>query len=283
MRQPVTACAIIVSYRTGAPLHASLAALAEVGGLSQIIIADNGNPASEEAALDAFAAADRRVLILRGQGNVGFAAACNLAAKRASAAILVFCNPDVVLRPAAVEQLSAALAGAPPPAIIGGDLRDEAGRPERGSRRERLTLWRAFVAFSGLSRLERLAPIFRDFNRHTDALPDAAIPVGAVSGALMAMRRADFEALGGFDEGYFLHVEDLDICRRADGAGWRVLFTPGPHGVHKRSTSDVARSEIARHKARSMARYFKKFARGPIERALAWGAGVFLIALAPRA
>jgi GT2 family glycosyltransferase len=151
--------------------------------------------------------------------------------------------------------------------LIGGDLRDQQGRPERGARRDRLTLWRAFTSFSGLSRFEKAFPALRDFNRHADPLPERATPVGAVSGALMVLRRADFEAIGGFDEAYFLHVEDLDLCRRAEEAGWRVLFQPGPHGVHVRSTSAAEPGVLARYKALGMARYLRKFARGPVERA----------------
>jgi GT2 family glycosyltransferase len=123
-------------------------------------------------------------------------------------------------------------------------------------------------------------PALRDFNRHRDPLPAHAIEVGAVSGALMMVRRADFLALGGFDEGYFLHVEDIDICRRAEAAGWRVMFQPGPHGVHLRSSSAASRGAIAWHKARGMSRYFRKFAANPFERVLAELAGGFLMLLA---
>lgn len=277
----MSACAIIVSYNTGPALGACLRALADVRGLDEVVLVDNGNSVEDAAALDAFAVARPKARVLRGQGNVGFAAACNLAAREARAETLVFVNPDVILEPGAVEQLSASVAAAPPPAIVGGDLRDGRGRPERGSRRERLTLWRAFTAASGLSRLERVLPGVRDFNRHADPLPRAATPVGAVSGALMAMRRADFETLGGFDEGYFLHVEDIDICRRAEDAGWRVLFQPGPHGVHVRSTSVAPPRTLAQHKARGMARYFRKFAKGPFEKGVAIAAGALLIAAAP--
>jgi N-acetylglucosaminyl-diphospho-decaprenol L-rhamnosyltransferase len=278
----VGAAAIIVSYRTGPALDACLAAVAQAEGLDEIIVIDNGNPEPAQSAIDAFASADARVCILRGQGNIGFAAASNRGARAARSELVAFINPDVLLHPDAVSRLIGALQTAPAPALIGGDLRDEQGKPERGSRRERLTLWRAFVAFTGLSHLERLAPSLRDFNRHTDPMPMQPVAVGAVSGALMLTRRADFEALGGFDEGYFLHVEDIDLCRRAEEAGWRVLFAPGPHGVHLRSTSDADAAEIGRHKARGMARYFNKFARGPVERALAAAAGAFLIAVAPR-
>lgn len=273
----MSVCVIVVSYRTGSVLERCLSALAAARGVDEIILVDNGNEPPGQAHIAAFAAAEPRARIIGGQGNVGFAAACNLAARAAGAETLVFLNPDAALKADAIERLQAALAVAPPPAIIGGDLRDEHGKPERGSRRDRVTLWRAFVAFSGLSRLERVAPLFRDFNRHTDPLPSAPVDVGAVSGALMAMRRADFETLGGFDESYFVHVEDLDICRRAEERGWRVMFAPGPHGRHERSTSAVARGFIAKHKARGMARYLTKFARGPLDRALAYLAGGFLI------
>lgn len=249
-------------------------ALRAAEGVDEIVIADNGNDADGVAQIDEAAQRDRRVRVLRGQGNIGFAAACNLAAREAQADVLAFVNPDVILELDAITRLSAVLAAAPPPAIVGGDLRDENGRPERGGRRERLTLWRAFTAFTGLTRLG-----FRDFNRHADPLPAAPQLVGAISGALFLIRREDFARLGGFDEAYFIHVEDIDLCRRAELLGWRVLFAPGPHGRHLRSTSDADPGAIARHKARGVARYFKKFAKGPVERALAALAGWVLVGM----
>jgi hypothetical protein len=278
----MSACAIVVSYRTGAVLADCLAALARNAALNEIVLIDNGNAPTEITTLDVFAQGDARARLLRGQGNIGFAAGCNLAASGARSDVLVFVNPDAILAPDAVARLNAALMGAQLPAIVGGDLRDAAGQPERGSRRDRLTLWRAFTAFTGLSRFEGTIPAFRDFNRHRDPTPDTVVPVGAVSGALMTLRRSDFAALGGFDEGYFLHVEDLDLCRRAEEAGWRVLFAPGPHGVHARSSSQVDSRFVARHKARGMARYFRKFAHGPLERAVASLAGGALVLTAPR-
>ncbi len=275
-------CAVIVSYRTGPALGACLESVAVAQGLDEIVLVDNGNPPAETAALDAFAAAHAKARVLRGQGNVGFAAACNLGARAGSGEAIAFINPDVALAADAMPRLVVVLADARAPAIVGGDLRDAEGRPDRGSRRLRLTLWRAFVTFSGLSKLERVAPIFRDFNRHTDPLPLAPVRVGAVSGALMLMRRADFETLGGFDEGYFVHVEDVDLCRRAEDAGGDVLFAPGPHGRHERSSSDAAPRVIARYKAESMARYLRKFARGPIESAFSGIASAALLALTPK-
>ena len=80
----MSVCAVIVSYRTGPPLELCLAALSRAEALDEIIIADNGNAPAAEAALDAFAAHDGRVRLLRGQGNIGFAAACNRAARLGS-------------------------------------------------------------------------------------------------------------------------------------------------------------------------------------------------------
>lgn len=275
-------CAVIVSYKTGGALNACLEALTRAQGLDEIILVDNGNPPAETQTLDAFVASNAHARMVRGQGNVGFAAACNLGARAGSSDVLAFINPDVALAAEAIPHLADALKSAQAPAIIGGDLRDASGRPERGSRRDRLTLWRLVVSFSRLSKLERIAPIFRDFNRHTDPLPAEPVRVGAVSGALMMMRRSDFEVLDGFDEGYFVHVEDVDLCRRVEKAGGDVLFAPGPHGVHQRSSSDAPARAVARHKAEGMARYLRKFARGPLERALSDLACAFLLAVTPK-
>ncbi len=272
-------CVVIVSYRTGPALHACLDSLRNAAGVDDIALVDNGNAEAETQAIAAFAASDPRVRVLRGHGNIGFAAGCNTGGGSARTELLVFANPDVVFEPDAFVRLQAALAAAPPPAIVGGDLRDHRGRPERGSRRERLTLWRAFVYASGLAKLEPILPFFRDFNRHRDPMPSAPVRVAAVSGALLAMRRADFLEMRGFDDRYFVHVEDLDMCRRAELKGWPVLFAPGPHGMHARSTSAADPKLIAHYKAYGMARYLNKFAEGPIERGLAKLAGAILKAI----
>jgi GT2 family glycosyltransferase len=82
----------------------------------------------------------------------------------------------------------------------------------------------------------------------------------AVSGALMYMSRAGFERLGGFDEGYFLHVEDLDLCRRAEADGGSVIYTPHARAMHHGATSDAPAIAVEQHKAAGLRRYFSKFA-----------------------
>lgn len=277
----MSACAIIVTYRTGPALARCLASVRAASGIDEIILVDNGNDDADVRAMNMLAAEDARVRIIRGQGNVGFATACNLGAAQARSDVLVFLNPDATLAPDAVDRLTQTLLAAPPPAIVGGDLRDRNGRSDRGARRERLTLWRALVSFTGLSALAPVSSVFRGFDRHKQPIGPSPERVGAISGALFCMRRADFQTLGGFDESYFLHVEDVDLCRRAEDRGWPVLFAPGPHGVHEGSTSAVSSAEVARHKARSFGRYFRKFARSPLERFAGACVGALLGVLLP--
>lgn len=254
------ASAIVVTYRTGPVLFESLAALLASTAVAEIRVVDNGNPTDVRARLEALAREHPRMTLMPQGANLGFAAACNRGATAATADALVFVNPDAVLHADAIAALLAVLASAPPLSLVGGDLRTPDGAPDRGSRRKRVTLGSAIAAVFGQDDA---------INLHRSPIPTAPQSVGAVSGALMAIRRSDFAALGGFDEGYFLHMEDVDLCRRVEDAGGSVLFAPGPHGVHYRSSSDVSPAFIARCKARSFARYFRKYAHSWPERVVA--------------
>jgi GT2 family glycosyltransferase len=252
----------MVTYRTGPVLFEAVNALLASPALDELIVTDNGNPEEVVARLRALETRQARLRHRPQPANLGFAAACNLAASEASAEALLFVNPDAVLTPGAVEALLSALALAPPLSVVGGDLRTPDGLPDRGSRRRRVTLGRALATAIGFPRRASI-------NMHQEPMPTTPIRVGAVSGALMAIRTSDYRTLGGFDESYFLHMEDVDLCRRIEDAGGAVLFAPGPHGVHFRSSSAVSRGFIARHKARSFGHYFRKFSRSWPERALA--------------
>lgn len=258
--------AILVTYHTGEALELSLRSLFAEPLVDEVVIVDNGNPKDVATALRALQADRRDVHLIQGQGNVGFARGCNIGAEASRAAHLLFINPDAVIQRGAVERMVAAGADRTGPWIVGGRLVDEKGREQRGARRELLTPWRAFVGLVGLGALEKLTPLFRDVHRERDPLPDHAVEMPVVSGALMLMPRHGFEALGGFDEGYFLHVEDIDICRRVGDAGGAVVFEPGAQALHFGSTSKASWIKVEGHKARGLARYFVKFSRSPLER-----------------
>lgn len=257
--------AIIVSYRTGEVLFACLDALRAEGDVTQVVVVDNGNPPDVRARLEALAAEGR--ITLTGEGaNVGFAAGVNLGASAATCERLLILNPDAVLRAGSAGALEAAREGAVEPVIVGGKIVGEDGREQRGGRRRRLTLASGAATFLRLGWLKALHPGFVDINLDDKPEPAAPIRVGAVSGALMYLSREDFARLGGFDAGYFLHVEDIDICRRAEAAGGAVIYTPFASALHVGGSSDAPAAEVERHKAAGLARYFAKFAAGPGEK-----------------
>lgn len=248
-----TVTALVVSYNTGPRLLECLYALKGDPAVTGIVIADNGNPALMRARIAAFVASTPKATCIR-LDNPGFGAGVNAAARASDSAFILVINPDCVIKRGALGPLIAALDGAPVPAIAGGRIFDLHGREERGARRETLTLARA-LGF-GRWTLER------------DPSPSAPVRVGAISGAFFLMRTSDFTVLDGFDEGYFMHVEDADICRRALQAGGAVIYVPDAGALHYGSTSEVPSTFVARHKAKSLARYFRKFAGGPLERVL---------------
>jgi GT2 family glycosyltransferase len=267
----------MVSFHTGPRLREALDAALAAQAVEAVVLVDNGNPPDTEAALDARAAAEPRLQVIRGHGNVGFARACNLGARTAAGRApgpthLLFLNPDAVLSPDAAPALAAAGEGRTRPWIAGGRILDLEGREQRGGRRRAPTLGRALGALVG-GRADRM---------HLEGAPapDAPVMVDAVSGACMLMRSDDFSAIGGFDEAYFLHVEDLDICRRAQAQGGDVIYVPAAIARHAGGTSDAPKLFVEWCKGRGLARYFVRFAEGPSERALAIVAGPLVVAAA---
>ena len=119
------------------------------------------------------------------------------------------------------------------------------------------------------------------------AQASAVEPVDAVSGALMLLPRATFEAVGGFDEGYFLHCEDLDLCRRVRERGSVVVCANEIRVVHGKGGSSRSRPVfVAWHKHRGMWRWFTKFDPAarywPVRAVVAVGIGASLCIRAVR-
>jgi N-acetylglucosaminyl-diphospho-decaprenol L-rhamnosyltransferase len=260
-------CAVIVSYHTGISLDACLQALLAAGECGQIIVVNNGNPSGVVLKLKALAQGNPRLMLLDEHGNVGFAKGCNLGAAHAQQDYLVFVNPDCIIDEGCLAAFGQALSDYPT-ALMGGALRNPDGSEQRGCRRGELTLLSAIVSFTGLGRPGEAAGIWRDFNRTREPFPQTIEQVPVVSGALMAIARPQFEALGGFDPAYFLHVEDVDLCKRAAKAGINVLFVPGATAVHVGATSATTNWALARAKIASFLYYFWTHAQGFRARAL---------------
>jgi GT2 family glycosyltransferase len=131
------------------------------------------------------------------------------------------------------------------------------------------------------SHLSLSLPFLRKFEIHLEdqALPEAPVAVPTISGACFYMSREDFNRLGGFDESYFLHVEDIDLCWRARKMGGSVVFAPEARVVHLGSTSLKHPVVVEYHKGRGLTRYFRKRADTPARYALALALGPLIMAV----
>lgn len=252
-------CAVVVTYRTGPRLTECLYALAAHAGVDEIIIVDNGNPAGMTDWLKRFEVRVIKARYVETGNNLGFGRAVNIGAKLTKADQLLIINPDCLIRPDAIAPLQAAAEGAASPYIIGGRIFDVKGKAQRGPQRRALTLGRILSKLIGGAGIN--LPLLPQ--------PNAPLPVDVISGAFFLIDRAGFEALGGFDEGYFLHVEDIDLCKRAALAGGTVIYQPHAGALHFGATSDVSSLFVERHKAAGFARYFRKFSYGLGARVLA--------------
>jgi len=255
------ASVVIVNHDAGRLLADCLeAALAQA---RQVILVDNASrPAAFEPVAARFAT-NERLRIIRSKTNIGFAAGCNLGAALATEPVILFLNPDCILGADALATLTGTLLADDRVGMVGGLLTDAGGREQGGARRSVPTPWRSFVRGFGLNRLAWLAPrLFSDFCLHREPLPAEAVDVEAVSGALVMVSRTAFAAAGPWDEGFFLHCEDLDLCLRFRLAGWRVLFEPRAAAVHHRGMCGRSRPlSVEWHKHRGMIRFYRKHFR----------------------
>ncbi|UHQ25248.1 glycosyltransferase family 2 protein [Lysobacter sp. 5GHs7-4] len=257
--------AIVVSYQSAATIDDCLTRLRAAQGVSAIRVVDNHSSDGTLDIVQRHAAGDARVRFIDNPDNPGFGVGCNQGVDDLGAVParwLAFVNPDCLLEADALARLRA-LAAPLGDALLGADLVDEDGVRDGAARRND-------PDFAGmLAGALRRAP-----TAALNLAPDdarALQPVQAVSGALMLMPRALFARIGGFDPGYRLHAEDLDLCRRAREAGATVAVANQVRVLHVRGVSSRSRPLFVEwHKHRGLWRYFRKFEyarRGPLTRA----------------
>lgn len=260
---------VMVVYMTGESMDESLACVLGDPRVDEVVIVDNGSSLAEAARLRGLAERNRRVLLMTGQGNVGFARGANLGARRATGDVLVFLNPDAFLQPGCIDALTRAIEDRPVPCLVGGRVLNADRTEQRGARRGDIT---PISALMSLSHLAKRVPAWSRYEVHweKDAAPDGVASIPTISGACFCMRREDFDAVQGFDEGYFLHVEDVDLCWRVRKAGGLVLFQPAAEVIHLGHTSRASPIRVEFHKGVGLARYFRKRAATISQTVLAW-------------
>jgi len=261
--------AVVVSYFTGPLLSRSIASLRQQSEIEAVVLVDNGNfPGDVEAAIASDEGAP--VTVLAGHGNIGFAAACNMGARAAKSRILLFLNPDAVMPENGVRQMLADARDLARPWMMGAKLVGPDGAEQQGSRRETLTPWRAFVELTRLYKIAPQHPYFRRFNLHSHPCPDDLIDVPTLSGACFLIPKADFDAIDGMDEHYFLHVEDVDFCLRFAKAGGKAYFNPNISILHFKSSSRANPVRIEARKTAGMIRYFNTHFADAYPRPFLW-------------
>ena len=248
---------IMVVYRTGPALTESIARVLGDAEVDELILVDNGSTTDEMAVMDAVAADDQRVTVIRGQENVGFARGANIGAQATHGNVLVVLNPDAFLEEGCVAALCAALRDQAVPCLVGARILNPDGSEQRGARRGEVTPVTSLLSLTHLSHWMRALRGF-EIHHEDDPAPSGCVPALTISGACFAIRRYDFFSVGGFDVGYFLHVEDVDLCWRIRRAGGQVLFEPRARVIHLGSTSYKSPLKVEFWKGVGLARFFRK-------------------------
>jgi hypothetical protein len=207
--QPVRASVVIVNYRAAEKLAACLTSIRTTGVAgAEVIVVDND---SRDGSVDALESAFPDASFIRSDRNIGFGAGSNAGARAARGEYLVFLNPDTRVERGWLEALLAPLEADPRAGLSTAKilLMDEP---------DRINTCGNDVHVTGLT----LCRGYRQPRERFRAVEEIA----AVSGAAFAVRRDTFESLGGFDESFFLYVEDTDLSWRARLAGWKCVSAP---------------------------------------------------------
>lgn len=264
---------IVVAADSGPLLRACIESALASSADVEVVLVDNASRDGEVERVVAAHSHDVRLRLLRNAENFGFGPACNRGAVLARGDALLFLNPDCRLQTDTVAALRGVQRSDTDIGVLGVTVCDANGKPARNNRRRDPTFRRALATLSGLDRFEARWPALAGVDVRT--LSNVEIEtVEAVSGACMLLPRIVFERVAGFDEGYFLHAEDLDLCRRVRGLGLRVAIASSLRVEHAQGSSSRHRPFfVARHKHRSMWRYFCRFdpaAGNTLVRATVW-------------
>jgi N-acetylglucosaminyl-diphospho-decaprenol L-rhamnosyltransferase len=190
-----------------------------------VVVVDND---SRDGTAELIAGEYPEVELIASPRNLGFAAATNLGARRGEAPYLLALNPDTAVTAGALDAVIAVLEEHPEVAVVGPRLERPDGSLDHASKRGFPTPMSALGHFSGLGRRSGAAGRLAAYR----APEVESGPVDAVNGAFMLMRRSVFEAAGGFDEDYWMYMEDLDLSYRLAQEGWRSWYEPAATVVH---------------------------------------------------
>jgi GT2 family glycosyltransferase len=237
---------VVVSYETRDLLRACLDSVLAEEPAATVVVDNASRDGSAEMVRDLFPG----VRLIANARNPGFGAAANQGIAACDSRYVLLLNADTRLEPGALAALCRELDRHPGTAVAGPLLLNPDGS-RQPSVFPFLTPGVVLAMNTYANRLVRRAARFRSVYEGA-----AAGNVPWVKGAALALRRAAFEAVGGFDEGYFLYAEEMDLCWRLRQAGWRVRFTPRARVVHEEGASTGRlRPEMAARLFNSVGRF----------------------------
>jgi N-acetylglucosaminyl-diphospho-decaprenol L-rhamnosyltransferase len=244
---------VTVTYSPGTHLERFLSSLTlATDGPVTVVMADNGSTdGTPEAAVQRF----DNVRLLPSGSNLGYGGAVNrgvaaLAVDRGAGTegpeFVIIANPDVVWGPGSIDALLAAAQRWPRAAALGPLIHDPDGSVYPSARHLPSLIRGGMHAVVG--------PVWKG-NPWTaayrqDRLEPTERPVGWLSGSCLLVRRAAFDEIGGFDEHYFMYMEDVDLGDRFGRAGWLNVYVPSAEILHDKGHAtgkDPARNLTAHH------------------------------------
>jgi GT2 family glycosyltransferase len=248
----------IVNYNTREHLRACLASV-RLERPREVVVVDN---ASSDGSAEMVRAQYPSVRLRANERNLGYGAAANQAVGCCTAEYVLLLNSDTLLQPGALKALSDYLAQHACAAIVGPRLVDPDGTLQ-ASCYPFPTPLNTFLENSTMAiflgrLIRRHIPLLR--NSYLRTWPhNAARVVPWIKGAALAIRRTAFDAVGGFDESYFMYFEDADLCYRLNAAGWQVHFAPVTTVVHVGGASTMQwRTEMAVQLLASTMRFYRR-------------------------
>lgn len=277
---------VVVNHNAGPYLARCMDSLRSAAGdvVTETVVVDN---ASTDGSADRAAERNPEVRVIRNPHNRGFARAANQGIAATSSPFVLLLNPDAEVVGGTLAALTKVARERSRGGAIGVLVRNPDGSIQPSARRIPRLGEALAHAFLG-----PLWPGNRWTRSYTLAGWDRTSEreVEWVSGSAMLVRREALEQVGRFDEGYFMYVEDVDLCTRLRRAGWQVLFSPELEVVHQIGVSTKGqRGRMAFAHADSIYRYFSKFratgasaALKPFVRLALWARALLMSALSRR-
>lgn len=259
--RPVTLSLILVSYNSSRALTGFIASLQNHPPAFEweLVVVDN---ASGDDSVSLLRGSFPGATVIENDRNRGFAAAVNGAAGQAHGDYYLLVNPDIAWDAGTLDRLVAFLHNHPKAAAVTPSLRFPDGCSQMSLRRfpTHGNIWfsRGVPGLGWLARLMHWYP-------YTRPDPSTASRVDAAAAACLLVRASAFREVGGMDIGYFLYVEDTDLCRRFADTGWEVWIDPEITVVHEWGRRGPDYRRLKAHHRNGIRRYFRKFhAKKPI-------------------